>query len=338
MSKYVCSRCYKEFKRKAHYDYHVNRKRPCHEVMKKINEINNENNELKDNINEDALNSTQDVQNCTQLHPKEQNHRCKYCKNTFTRNSSLTRHYKTCKRKKEIDAENKVIYEAILQKMIEYEAKMEKFMEQNQQLAQENKMLKSTIITNTNSHNTTNIENSNVNTGTVNNVNIHINALGNENTDYLTNKDKMEILEKMHKSIITYVEKVHFNPDHPENHNVYVQNLKNSYGAMFNGDRWETRHISDIVESLMDYGRNKIEEIREEMKEKGKVRNYVEGRLDELFNAIDGDDSEKSKNIMKVSEERIRFLAFDKRDVVKDTMDTWMENNRKNRKKKKIAI
>lgn len=331
MTKHICPRCYREFNRRSHLQYHLNKKRPCKEVIKNINNGKDGNTQLASAL----LNV---AQKDSKLLTKKGEFQCKYCKKGFSRNSNLNRHYKTCKRKKEIDAENKVIYEAILQKMIEYEAKMEKFMEQNQQLAQENKMLKSTIITNTNSHNTTNIENSNVNTGTVNNVNIHINALGNENTDYLTNKDKMEILEKMHKSIITYVEKVHFNPDHPENHNVYVQNLKNSYGAMFNGDRWETRHISDIVESLMDYGRNKIEEIREEMKEKGKVRNYVEGRLDELFNAIDGDDSEKSKNIMKVSEERIRFLAFDKRDVVKDTMDTWMENNRKNRKKKKIAI
>lgn len=343
MVKYTCTRCKKIFKQKIDYVRHINRKRPCQVVYDNDDDKLDINIDVVNTVSEIGSNDPQNSTNGPQITPKK--YQCKYCKRYLSRKAHLNRHYTTCKRKKEIDEENKVIYEAILKKMMEYEAKMMEYQSQNQQLAQKCEMLENRIsggmiINNTdnsnNSTNTnTNIDNSvnNTNNGIVNNVSIQINALGNENTDYLTTKDKVEIVEKMHKSIITYIEKIHFNPDHPENHNVYFQNLKNSYGAMFNGGRWETRHISDIIETMMDYGRNKIEEIREELKEKGKMRDYVEGRLDELFNAIDGDDSEGSKNIMKVSEERIKFLAFDNREVVKETMDKWMNENRRSRKK-----
>lgn len=340
MVEHICKKCGRSFKRKSHLQYHENRKIPC--VSENDNNIG-ENNEISSLPNEDKIlalsgqNGPFDENNSLKCPENAQNnnkHQCKYCKKYLSRSTHLKRHHKTCKKKKEYDEESKELYQVLLTKLQEHEEMIRK-------LAEENQLLKNgqqtQIMSHCNNDNsvTNNTNSNNTNYGTVNNVNIHINAVGQENTDFLTMKDKMEIVEKMHKSVITYIEKVNFNPDHPENHNVYVQNLKNSYGAMFNGIKWETRHISDIVESLMDYSRNKIEEIKEELSEKGKMRNYVEGRLDELFDAIDGDDSEASQNIMKVAEERIKFLAYDNREIVKETMDEWFENDKKNRKERR---
>lgn len=334
MVKYVCPRCYQEFKQKGHFQNHLNRKRPC----KDINELINKPTEENVIIDDDNIISTNFPQTSTIITQISSENQCSYCKKNFSRSDSLKRHLKTCKKKKQYIAENKEIYEELYLKVLE---KMQEHEDKIRRLEEENMLLKSNNGTAETIGNIGSVENQTVNNNshnTTNNINIQINALGHENTDYLTTKDKVEIVEKMHKSILTYVEKIHFNPEHPENHNVYFQSLKNSYGAMFNGDRWETRHISDIVESLMDCGRNKIEEIKEELKKKGKMRSYVEGRLDELFNAIDGDDSEKSRNIMKVSEERIKFLAFDRRDVVKETMNQWFEDHKKSKKRKCIKI
>lgn len=338
MAKFVCSRCYREFKRKSHLQYHLNRKRPCKVVSGNIIVDDDGNIDVNDICNELGFPSQDPKISSQNSENSEKPYVCKYCKRSYKHNHHLTRHHKTCKEKKEYEATFQEIYNKLMEKLQEHELQMMEHENKIQELSEENKMLKNSIIqtgqiiTNTDNsvttNNTTNNTNNTTNNGTINNtVNIQINALGHENTDYLTTKDKVEIVEKMHKSIITYIEKIHFNPDHPENHNVYVQNLKNSYGAMFNGNRWETRHIADIVEFMMDYSRNKIEEIREELNKKGKVRNYVEGRLDELFNAIDGDTSEASKNIMKVTEERIKFLAFDRRHVVKKTKDLWTKNH-----------
>ena len=40
---------------------------------------------------------------------------------------------------------------------------------------------------------------------------------------------------------------IHFNPDKPENHNIYISNLKNGYVMMYDGNKWDTKNYNCSV-------------------------------------------------------------------------------------------
>ncbi len=65
--------------------------------------------------------------------------------------------------------------------------------------------------------NQTNIQTQNNNT-----INIVINALGHENTSYITNEFMLDCVIKKVDGLIDFVKKKHFDPEHPENHNIKI--------------------------------------------------------------------------------------------------------------------
>ena len=78
-----------------------------------------------------------------------------------------------------------------------------------------------TIQTNINNINTQNNIN-NQNNIQNNTINITINSLGNENTSHITPEFMIECIKNKMDGIVQYLMKKHFDPEHPENHNIKV--------------------------------------------------------------------------------------------------------------------
>ena len=113
----------------------------------------------------------------------------------------------------------------------------------------------------TTNNNTTNIE--------TQNINIIIKAFGNENTDYIDNKAILSCISKIYKSIPTLLEKIHFDPNHPENHNIKITNKKLPYASvMGNNQKWKTVDRKDAIETMVLNGYNMLDEKYAENKEK----------------------------------------------------------------------
>jgi hypothetical protein len=85
-----------------------------------------------------------------------------------------------------------------------------------------------------NIENQTNIENqNNIENQTNNNtINIHINAFGKENTDYLDDQAIVECIDRIFNSVPAILKRIHFDPDHPENHNIKITNKKLPYASV----------------------------------------------------------------------------------------------------------
>ena len=112
-----------------------------------------------------------------------------------------------------------------------------------------------------NNTNTTNIENQH--------INININAFGNENTDYIDDKAILACISKVYKSIPSLLEKIHFDPKHPENHNIKITNKKLPYASvMGNNQKWKTVDRKDAIETMVLNGYNMLDEKYAENKEK----------------------------------------------------------------------
>jgi hypothetical protein len=102
------------------------------------------------------------------------------------------------------------------------------------------------------------IQNTNIQTQ---NNNIIINCFGNENLDYITDKVILHCMERIYGSIPLLIEKIHFDPEHPENHNVYIPNKKLPHAKIMNHKReWQIVNKKDTIENMMDIGYNMLDE------------------------------------------------------------------------------
>jgi hypothetical protein len=111
-------------------------------------------------------------------------------------------------------------------------------------------------------NNTQNIENQN------NNITIHINAFGKENLDYITDKMIIRCIDKVYSSIPCLIEKIHFDPNHPENHNIKITNKKLPYASVMGDNRkWKTVDRKDAIETMVDNGYNILDDTYREKKE-----------------------------------------------------------------------
>lgn len=108
---------------------------------------------------------------------------------------------------------------------------------------------------------TVNTTNNTHNIGTQNNIHIHINAFGKENMDYITNEFMGECVKKIYNSVPSLIQKIHFDPDHPENHNVKITNKKLPHASVMSEDQqWKLVNKQEAIEDMIDKGYNMIDE------------------------------------------------------------------------------
>jgi hypothetical protein len=135
----------------------------------------------------------------------------------------------------------------------------EQFQKESDELRRQVSLL---LDRNTTQINTNNIETQNVNI-------ININAFGNENTDYIDDKAILACIGRVYKSIPSLLEKIHFDPKHPENHNIKITNKKLPYASvMGNNQKWKTVDRKDAIDKMVLNGYNILDEKYSENKEK----------------------------------------------------------------------
>ena len=166
-------------------------------------------------------------------------HLCSGCQKNFSHLSSLCRHRVKCKKVNEIP---KVDLETEIQELRKKIEDLEKSKNSN---------------TNIENQNNTNIKNQN---NTTNNI-ININCFGNENMDYITDKVILHCMNKIYGSIPLLIEKIHFDPEHPENHNIQIPNKKLPHAKIMNNKReWEIVQKKEAIDTMIDNGYNLLDE------------------------------------------------------------------------------
>lgn len=143
-------------------------------------------------------------------------------------------------------------------------------------------------------NNTSNITTNNINNN--NNITININAFGKENLEYIDMPAIVECIDRVYKSIPAVLEKIHFDPKHPENHNIRITNKKLPYASiMDNNSKWKTVDRKDAIESMVFNGFNFLDEKYLETKNEvsERKRNHFEG----FKNKFEEEDKELMKQV-----------------------------------------
>ena len=312
MVEYICNRCGYNAKQKINLMRHLNRKNICSPLLEDISIEN-----IKKHYGfekrkhtapfdtQTALFSTQTAlfenekqhPNSTQIAPKQHPNstqkkliKCDFCEKTFTRKTGLTKHLKCCKiKQKKEKSENEKDEK---DKKIKFlEKKQEELQDKVEDLLIELSKNGSTINNITN--NTTNNQNKI--------INININNYGNENVDYL-NKDYLNnLLQGAFTAIPKLIENIHFNPSHPENHNIKITNKKEPYVKIRKNDKWELQDKKETLATLVD---DKYYILVDHYADVEKTDNvpYKTKKIMEQFHDSYMDNKEIQKDLQKKSE------------------------------------
>ena len=149
----------------------------------------------------------------------------------------------------------------------------------------------------------------NINTTNVMN-NIKLLSYSETDRSHLTDKDILKCLKHSNFCIPHLIEKIHFDKKKPENHNVYISNLKNKYVMIYDGNKWICNDRDDQINSLIDDNEGIMEYKIEEWVENGnkypkmmkKFNRYVEIRDNNIV-------------INKIKDE-IKLLLYNNRHMV----------------------
>ena len=154
----------------------------------------------------------------------------------------------SCKEKKKSDEQTSLL--ELMSKQMEQQNKQ--IQEMKQQHTKEIEKLLEKV------GNTTNIENQQ------NNITININNYGKENLDYITDDYLSKLLKIPYGSVPKLIKHIHFNPAHPENHNIKITNKKLPYASVFNNDKWEVQDKKRVIEDMVDKSYNMIDSCYED--------------------------------------------------------------------------
>lgn len=207
---------------------------------------------------------------------------CIFCSKIYSRKDNLQRHIKNCKKKNA-----------------------------NTQLTQQDASVLNSNNTNTiNSHN----NNSTNNTAIITNNNniVYRVGFGNESiSERLSDKQKTDILRKMHTCLLHYIDKIHFSGEFPEFMNISYTNLRSKHALVYSEQ--QKQFVATLANELFTEVINtRLDEIHDMYEEhKDKLNTKTDERLNNFFSDI-SDKPEKYQTAL----ENVKMLAYNNRNKV----------------------
>ena len=148
--------------------------------------------------------------------------KCGFCNKTFSTKGNLNIHLKNhCLVKKDLEL--------------------------NKEKIKLHKQIKKTKKNITNIKTQNNITNINI---TNNNLMLNINSFGNENLSHITINDFKNFFTGFFPGFIKFIEKIHFDENMPENHNICITNLKSNFMFTMCVDESHTFHRNLAILNL----------------------------------------------------------------------------------------
>jgi len=268
----------------------------CNKQYSSYKSLWNHNNKFH---NEKVINCNKNVINCNKNVIKNYNNEdnkycCKYCNKSFNIRQYRWSHEKTCKKKDQLITITKNEFD-----------KMKK---------QLNNIIKNPKKQITN-NNTTN----NNNNGTIiNNTLVKFGDLSYENV--LNDTEVRKILGCNYRSLEESIKQVHFNKNHPEYNNIFITNMRDNIGYIFNGSKIEAVPKAEMLNNLLDMHMVEINIALE--KNENKLKDYNIKKLEDFIEAlnnqktkfIDENENKTYSNYKLYKLEKIKLLVYNESD------------------------
>ena len=282
MPLYNCEQCNYSTKYKADFTKHTKTKKH----RRNIGDINELGEELTPKTQKDPEKTQKDPEKTRKDPEKTQSNptfSCDFCYSTFSSYAHKRRH--------ELDRgkENVSVKDLKIRPLEKEKKKLEK---------QIIKMMDKVGTINNTTHNNTNNNTQNI---------IVVNNYGKENTEYLTVDKIKALLDRPFDSVQELIKMLHFNSDHPENHNVKITNKKEPYALVWNEPIWEVRKKKSVVKDIVDKGYLMIDTTHDNMDESNKKYINFQTKFD--------DDETNIKEVIEEEAEIVIINETKKLDV-----------------------
>jgi hypothetical protein len=214
---------------------------------------------------------------------------CKYCQQQFKFKQSMYRHIKySCTKNKTED-----LVELVRLLNLQLEQQKNDFESKLQTQSKQIEKLMGKLEIN-GSFNTTN--------------NIQVNLLNYNETDvsHLTDADYKKCIRRVSRCVMGLIEKVHFNPNKPENMNMYISNIKDKYMMVYQNKKW-TLTNKDHLDRVYDDNETLIEQWVEENKDP---------EMEKFFKRYV--NLKKDDKTMQMVTDEIKLLMFNNKNLIKE--------------------
>jgi hypothetical protein len=145
---------------------------------------------------------------------------------------------------------------------------------------------------------------------TQNNV-VVINPFGKEDLSHVAISDYAKYLNGFFPGFLKYIEKVHFDENAPQNHNIYIPNLKSKYLSIHNGKKWETKMKNDIIDRFINKKHNQLTDKCEELEEANKISKKIIDNYNEFC------ENFSDKEALKSTKNDVLLMLYDNKDKIK---------------------
>jgi hypothetical protein len=143
--------------------------------------------------------------------------------------------------------------------------------------------------------------------GSFNTTNIqNIQLLNYKDTDvsHLTDEDYRRCIKKVCFCVMNLIEKVHYNPDKPENMNIYISNMKDKYMMVYEDGKWLLKNKKEI---------NHLYEEKEMMLEQW-IEENKDPEMDKFFSRYL--DLKKDNSTMQLIQDELKLMMFNQKDKI----------------------
>lgn len=229
---------------------------------------------------------------------EEEERTCKYCMKCFKYKQGLYRHMKYyCKKNDDEDLKElvRLMNEQLAQKSKELEEEKNKYFKEKERNSKMIKKLADKLQINLV-------------------VNNHIRLLNYKDTDlsHLTTTDYIKAINCVNYAIPSMVKMIHFNPNKPENMNIYIPNIKDKYVVLFKENTWQIQPRNKGVENLMDDKYNILREWYDE-----NMREVSEEQYERLKNNFERFDANiENENVRKNIMNEITMFLYNQRNLI----------------------
>jgi hypothetical protein len=153
------------------------------------------------------------------------------------------------------------------------------------------------------------------NSGTiVQNIQNNIKLLAYKESDIsdLTENDFIRCFTHNNMCVPHLMKRIHFNPKKPENHNVFISNLKSGHIMLYDGKQWNTFNRDEVVDDIFDDKHDILEQKYEQWVDMGKnypiifykFRRYLEKMNNEV--------------VLKKIKDEMKFILYNNRNLIKN--------------------
>ena len=231
---------------------------------------------------------------------------CKYCDKKYAHKQSLFKHLKICKEREKDeavkDSMNKLVNllnEELSEIRQEHRKEKEEYKNEikKRDLQIVDLIQKAGISTINNI--TNNIQN-----------NFKLLNYKDSDTSHLTENDYIKCLEHYNFCVPHIIRKIHFNPKKPENHNIYISNLKNSYIMIYMNNKWKVKNREEIISKIIDDKQVLLEKKIQEWVESGKRYPKIMAKFSRYI------EKREENDVINAIKEDIKLLLYNSRNMI----------------------